>query len=157
MYEINQRDVPEQLVLTEQRHLTAPELPAWIGEATMRLIEIAHSFTGSDQNGPMFVIYHGEVNEDSDGPVEVCLPVKLNPENRAKAATRIEPAHREAYTRIRKSQVAFPHILSAYEAVEQWLHAHNVEMAGPPREVYFADFMTAGPDDEVCDIAFPVG
>src|SRR6478735_9133373 len=61
MYEINQRDVPEQLVLTEQRHITAPELPAWIGEATMRLIDTAYSFTGGDQNGPMFVIYHGEV------------------------------------------------------------------------------------------------
>ena len=24
-------------------------------------------------------------------------------------------------------------------------------------KVAFADFMTAGPDDEVCDIAFPVG
>jgi DNA-binding transcriptional MerR regulator len=156
MYEINQRDVPEQLVLTEQRHITAPELPAWIGEATMRLIDTAYSFTGGDQNGPMFVIYHGEVNEDSDGPVEVCLPVKLTPENRTRAATRIEPAHREAYTRIRKSQVAYPQILSAYEAVEQWLHANGVEIAGPPREVYFADFMAAGPDDEVCDIAFPV-
>jgi hypothetical protein len=29
-------------------------------------------------------------------------------------------------------------------------------MAASPREIYFTDFMNAGPDDEVCDIAFPI-
>ena len=32
----------------------------------------------------------------------------------------------------------------------------NGAVAGPPREVYFTDFVAAGPDDEVCDIAFPI-
>jgi hypothetical protein len=29
-------------------------------------------------------------------------------------------------------------------------------MAGSPREVYFNDFMNAAPDEESCDIAFPI-
>jgi DNA-binding transcriptional MerR regulator len=154
MFEIQQRDVPEQTVLTEQRHLTVSGLPQWIGEAGSRLIKTANEIGGG--TGPMLVIYHGEVNEDSDGPVEVCIPVSPTPEQAAQAATRIEPAHREAYTRIKKSQVAFPQILSAYEAVEQWINAKGAEMSASPREIYFADFMAAGPDDEVCDIAFPL-
>jgi effector-binding domain-containing protein len=103
----------------------------------------------------MFVVYHGEVNEDSDGPVEVCVPV--GPANGdTAAATRREPAHREAYVRITKAQVEYPQILSAYDAVAEWIGSHGHNVAGSPREVYFADWDAAGPTEEVCDIAFPM-
>jgi hypothetical protein len=71
-------------------------------------------------------------------------------------ALRFEPAHREAYVRLRKAQVAFPQILSAYDGVARWAAANNVEITGAPREIYFVDFRSAAPADEVCDVAFPV-
>src|SRR5215217_1249261 len=154
MYEIRQREVPEQLVLTEQRYIKVDGLSDWIGEATMRLMKTAEAHGGV--TAPMFVAYHGEVNQDSDGPVEVCLPIALSQAGAGDAAMRREPAHREAYTRITKAQVAFPQILSAYDAVAQWLTANGLTPSGSPREVYFAHFMAAAPTDEVCDIAFPL-
>ena len=153
MYDIQERDVPEQTVLTEQRHVRIPELSEWLPAAIGRLVETAEGHGGLA--GPVFVIYHGEINEDSDGPVEVCVPV---PEESATngVPVRLEPAHREAYTRITKAQVEFPQILSAYEAVDHWIRSQQRTVAGAPREVYFADWDAAGPTDEVCDIAFPV-
>ena len=71
-------------------------------------------------------------------------------------ALRFEPAHREAYVRLRKAQVAFPQILSAYDGIARWAAAKMVEITGAPREVYFADFASATPAEEVCDVAFPV-
>jgi DNA-binding transcriptional MerR regulator len=150
MYEIQERDVPEQLVLTEQRHVRVPELSEWLPGAIGRLVETAQA--GSGVAAPVFVVYHGEVNEDSDGPVEVCVPV----EEANESPTRVEPAHREVYTRITKAQVEYPQILSAYDAVAQWIEGEGRSVAGSPREVYFADWDAAGPTDEVCDIAFPV-
>jgi len=155
MYEIRERDVQEQLVFTEQQHVKVGELPAWIGAAMMRLMTSAQTYGG--QSGPSFVVYHGEVNEDGDGPVEVCVPIGLSREASADAAMRREPAHREAYARITKAQVEFPQILSAYDAVAQWIGANGRVVGGPPREVYFADWDAAGPADEVCDVAFPLG
>lgn len=154
MYEIHQRDVPEQLVLTEQRHVKADELPNWIMEASMRLEKAAQELGGVV--APAFVAYHGEVNQESDGPVEVCFPIALSQAGKSDVAMRREPAHREAYTRITKAQVAFPQILSAYDAVGQWLAKNGLTPTGSPREVYFADFGAAAPTDEVCDIAFPI-
>jgi DNA-binding transcriptional MerR regulator len=154
MYEIHERDVPEQAVVSEQRHVTVHGLTDWFDDCMPRLHGIAERHGGVA--GPAFIIYHGEVNEESDGPVEVCVPVDRERLATIDAATRIEPAHQEAYTRIRKAQVEFPQILDAYEAVEQWMAKNNREMIGSPREVYFADFMNAGPNDDVCDIAFPV-
>jgi DNA-binding transcriptional MerR regulator len=154
MFEIRQRDVPEQVVLTEQRHITAGELPTWIPVAMDRLLKSAEDHGGVA--GSPFVVYHGEVNEDSDGPVEVCVPVDPAREGAPNAAMRREPAHHEAYTRITKAQVEFPQILAAYEAVDQWIGANGRRMGDSPREVYFADWDAAGPNDEVCDVAFPL-
>jgi len=151
MYEILERDVSDQLVLTEQRHVRVPELGEWLPEAIGRLVQTADEHGGVA--APVFVVYHGEVNEDSDGPVEVCVPVGVEVPGHA---TRDEPAHREAYTRITKAQVEFPQILSAYEAVDSWIRSERRTMSGSPREVYFADWHAAGPTDDVCDIAFPV-
>jgi effector-binding domain-containing protein len=103
---------------------------------------------------------------ESDGPAESCVPVADEAAARAWAAergrgreftVRVEPAGRLAYTRITKAQVAHPQILAAFEAVEEWLAAEGLEQAGPCREVYFADWDAAGPQDPVCDVAFPVG
>jgi effector-binding domain-containing protein len=154
MYQIQERDVPEQVVLIEQRHVLVDELPSWIGAAGQRLIKSAEIHGG--QSGPMLVIYHGEVNQESDGPVEVCIPIGHANESANDAAIRNEPAHREAFVRITKDQVAYPQILSAFDAVAQWIDANGKQTTGAPRDVYFADWATAGPNDEVCDVSYPI-
>ncbi|MEU4448234.1 MerR family transcriptional regulator [Actinosynnema sp. NPDC050801] len=153
MYEIKQRDVPEQVVLTEQRHLLQPALEEWIAGSMARLVKAAEGH-GGVSDAP-FVVYHGEVNEDSDGPVESCVPIGADGPP-AGVAARVEPAHREAYVRLTKAQVVFPQILSAYDAVAVWIKDNGFAVHDAPREVYFADWDTAGPDDEVCDVAFPL-
>jgi effector-binding domain-containing protein len=70
---------------------------------------------------------------------------------------RREPAHREAYVRLTKAQVEFPQILSAYDAVHQWLTERGLRNSASPREVYFTDVLSAAPTDEVGDVAFPIG
>ncbi|MFF1293240.1 MULTISPECIES: MerR family transcriptional regulator [unclassified Streptomyces] len=155
--------LPEQVVITEKRHTLADELPAWIGASLGRL-ERASRECGGVTAAP-FVVYYSEVSMESDGPAESCVPVADEAAARAWAAehgrawetqVRVEPAQRFAYTRITKAQVAHPQILAAFEAVEEWITAQGLEQAGPCREIYFADWDAAGPDDAVCDVAFPV-
>ena len=153
MYEIQQREVPEQLVLTEQRHVRPEDLPVWIPAATERLAAAAAAYGGVA--AAPFVVYHGEVNEDGDGPVEVCVPIPAGTEGVAEAHRR-EPAHREAYTVITRAQCGYPQILSAYDAVFAWVQREGRPMGGAPREVYFADWAAAGEGDPVCDIAVPL-
>jgi DNA-binding transcriptional MerR regulator len=151
MYEVHERDVAEQLVFAERRHLTVPSLSEWIETSMGRLVAAAKEHGGVA--GPAFVVYYGEVNEDSDGPVECCVPIAAAT---PPALARTEPAHREAYVRLTKARVEYPQILSAYDAVAAWITEHGRTIAGAPREVYFADFHAAAPSDEVCDVAFPI-
>jgi DNA-binding transcriptional MerR regulator len=154
VYDIQTREVPEQKVLSTQRNITAGDLPAFIGEAFSRIFD--HLEAGGARAGASpFVVYHGEVGEDSDGPVEVCVPFDGALEPAGTLGIRLEPAHSEAYTRIPKRQVRFPEILRAYDAVADSLQERGQRMVLPPREVYFTDMAAAGDDDPVADIAFP--
>jgi len=155
MFEVRERDVPEQLVLSELRHVRVADLVGWLQQSIGRLVGRAHQQYGG-VFAPVFVIYHGEVNQDSDGPVEVCVPIAEGQATPPDTPTRREPAHREAYVRITKAQVEYPQILSAFDAVAQWLGARGLPGAGAPREIYFTDFAAAAPGDEVCDVAFPM-
>nr|WP_106437933.1 MerR family transcriptional regulator [Kitasatospora sp. SID7827] len=154
MYRIEQRDVPEQLVLTEQRRAKPHELDGFIGGATARLTALAEAHGGVA--AAPFVVYHGQVDEDNDGPVEVCVPIDPARAPGLTAAHRTEPAHREAYTTLTKAQVDYPQILSAYDAVCAWMERNGTPRAGAGREVYFADWAAAEPGDLVCDVAFPI-
>ncbi|MFD8304415.1 MerR family transcriptional regulator [Streptomyces sp. NPDC059690] len=156
-------DVPARVVITQSRHTLADELPAWIGASLGRL-EAAAGECGGVTAAP-YVVYHSEVSMESDGPAESCVPVADEAAARVWAErhgrtwetrVRVEPAQRLAYTRITKAQVAHPQIMAAFEAVEQWMAAEGLRPAGPCREVYFADWDAARPEDEVCDVAFPV-
>lgn len=73
----------------------------------------------------------------------------------ADARVRVEPARSEAYTRLTKSQVAFPDILAAYDSVEAWLKENGKKPSGSPREVYFAEWDNLAGEDPACDIAWP--
>ncbi|MEV5979105.1 MerR family transcriptional regulator [Streptomyces sp. NPDC052114] len=162
-FEVKTVDVPERYVISETRHVRAGELPAWIAGSAERLEGAARECGGMP--GAHYVVYHSEVTEESDGPAESCVPVADAAAARAWAqergrtadvTVRVEPAHRLAYTRITKAQVSYPQIIAAFDAVEAWVSEQGLTVTGPCREVYFADWTRTGPEDEVCDVAFPV-
>lgn len=163
-FEVQEADMPAQYVISQRRRTLVHELPAWIGGSLERLLAGARECGGAA--GAPFVVYHAEVGPESDGPAETCVPVRSRAaagawalkQGRAWGTTaREEPAHRIAYTRLIKAHVAFPQIVAAYEAVEEWIARQGLKVAGPSREIYFApDLTRAAPGDEVCDVAFPV-
>lgn len=154
MYEIRERDVPEQKVLTLQRHVHVKDLEGFIHEAGTELLG-ALAAAGLASTGPSFVVYHAKVDEDNDGPVEVCVPFEglLDPVGGQRL--RREPAHREAFATLTLAQTEFPGILGAYDAVDAHVRARGRSMCASPREVYFASPEGLAPDDPFCDVALP--
>jgi DNA-binding transcriptional MerR regulator len=152
--QVREREVPEQLVLAERRHVLLEELAGWIQPTLRRLTRAAERRGGCA--GDRFVIFHGEVSEDSDGPVEVCVPVASGRRPPAGVTARREPAHREAYVRLTRAQYEFPQVLSAYDLVAQWISGRGLSWAGSPREVQLAGAAGTEPADEVCDVAYPI-
>jgi hypothetical protein len=151
---VHERYVPEQLVLTEQRHVYLGQL-TWTQEATGRLVATASRCGGVA--GRRFIIFHGLVSTDSDGPVEVCVPVTHLPDDPAELAWRVEPAHHEAFIQVTRVQFEVPAILSVYDQLARWVSVAGHEQIGRPREVYTpgVEPLFAAADAHICDVAFP--
>lgn len=158
MYEVEVRRVPERRMLSMLKRVHEDEVVA-VSRATflvpLREAELPR-IEGVD--GAPFVIYHGEVSADSDGPIEWCRPL---PEDAADAAAarfpqfqlRTEPAHDEAF--VRRSNAATwtsTDAELAFRAILDWAVANGREPGGAVRVAYIANADTAksgqGPDGE---------
>jgi DNA-binding transcriptional MerR regulator len=155
MFPIQTRHVPAQRVMSIQRRLLAPQTDGFVAEARTAF---RRHLDGAGPTGPLTLIFHGIVDYESDGPLEVVLGCPPGTEPTDLIGIRTEPAHDEAFTTITKAQWDFPAILAAYDAV-----ACSPEVSTAPRsalscrEVYVADPAAIGADENVCDIAFPLG
>ena len=126
------RDVPEQVVITEQRMVDQAALESWLPGAMSRVHKAAgdaaagtvgqpYSAARTIPDEPVFiVIYEGNPNE-GETAVECCTPLQAGVPAPADAASRAIPAHREAYVRVTKSTVESGHIGDVYMAIEQWI------------------------------------
>jgi DNA-binding transcriptional MerR regulator len=121
MYDVVTKHVEEQPYVSREQRVYVRDLEQFISDTFK---ELGYAGAGS----PPFVLYHGPVNHEEDGPVEVCVP---NPD-----AEKRLPAGDVAFTAIAGAQCDFPEILGAYESVYRWAKDHGREPAGAPREIY---------------------
>jgi DNA-binding transcriptional MerR regulator len=121
MYDVVTKYVEEQPYVSRASRVYVRDLERFICDTFAEL-------GSAEAAAPPFVLYHGPVNHEEDGPVEACVP-KPDGENRL-------PAGEVAFTAISGAQCDFPEILGAYESVYRWAREHGREPAGSPREVY---------------------
>lgn len=153
MFEIAERDVPEQYVLFVRRHVDAAALPGFLAEASELLLGRLREVDAC-LSAPLFAVYHGLVGEDCEALVEVCAPTPNAVGPHGPFAVRIEPAHREAYTALPRR--GFAAMAAAHDAVGAWVAARGYGRGGPNREVYYPNRATAGPQEHVADVAVPL-
>ncbi len=158
-YDIQTRTIPERTLLSISRHLHAAETDAFFGEAFARLRGAAAGVEGIA--GCPFLVFYGEVSDDSDGPMELCRPVAPGTAVDQAAATagvqlRVEPAHDEVFIRLARKDMGWPALAPAVDALEAWTRDQRREPAGALRQVLIADQRTAAPATPVCDLSVPL-
>jgi len=153
-YEIQTRAMPRRTLLAISRHLRADETDAFFGDAFARLRSAAPGVEGVA--GCPFLVFYGEVSDDSDGPVELCRPVVPAGPVPADLQLRVEPAHEEVFIRLAMRDMGWPALAPAADALETWVRQQRREPAGALRQVLIADQRTAAPDTPVCDLSVPL-
>jgi hypothetical protein len=111
--------------------------------------------------GCPFLVFHGEVSDDSDGPVELCRPAAPGSALGHAAQTagvqlRVEPAHDEFFIRLAMEDMGWPALAPAVGALEAWTREQRREPSGALRQVLIADQRTATPATLVCDLTVPL-
>jgi DNA-binding transcriptional MerR regulator len=140
MFEVETKQVDKQRYVSRTARVRVDALERFI---TSTIDELMRDNAPSDH---AFTIYHGEVNETDDGPVEVCVPTEHG--------DRRLPAAEVAFTVAAGGQCSFPEIIGAYDAVALWAKEQGRELDGPPREIYRFD--PARGDEPRMEIAFPL-
>ena len=125
-------------VLSVLRRMRPDEMDHVITSEVDRLRTIAAT-AGLTVTGRPFGIFHGPITDDSNGPLEITLPVD----------GLLEPAEADGDLRsyrLSGGQVAerfaegrethFPEILAVYDEVHAWITSSGRTPVGPPREVW---------------------
>lgn len=108
---------------------TAADLPAHIERTAAALVQ--RGGANVDRTQPLVVVYHGEVSWESDGPIEVRVPV-LDED----AADGVEPEGAELVVDVPFGEVQFPTILRSFDAVRDAAARGAHRPSGSPREIY---------------------
>ena len=107
MYEVAVRDIPARSLLCLLRHASSEQEVWAMGKEVIGMLKAQPVPVPRIEGvaGAAFLIYYGEVNQDSDGPVEFCWPVPQDLAGQLAASfpgltLRTEPAHQEAYIHV---------------------------------------------------------
>ncbi|MBE9138249.1 MerR family transcriptional regulator [Nodosilinea sp. LEGE 07088] len=147
--EVNVKIVQPQRILSLTDRVTVERLDEHISSS----LETLYSLVGerNSATGSPFGIYHGPINHDDDGPIEVCIPVEGQTAKVENVASRELSSGQVAYVMLYGDQCRFPAILAGYDAVFDWIRHHGYEIADSPREIWHGQ----SGEDDCMEVALP--
>ncbi len=165
MYAVATRDIPARSVLSVKRSVQGIDGTWAFGKEFISILR-NHDLPKMDgRAGAFYCIWWGEVNDDSDGPLEWCRPVPTDQGEQLaldvpELVLRTEPAHREAFIQLgRFGQIEPAQWPLITQSLLDWSREHKVQPSDlGARLTYLADatvpeLETKGPD---CDFALPI-
>jgi len=152
-YEVTVKELAPQQVAALKRRTSLKSIGATIGEAFATLMTTMGK-AGVAPAGPPFIVYHEVIDEETDGDIEICVPVSRSFE--AEGDVRVaEVAGGPVASTVHHGPYA--EIGPAYHTLTGWIQDHGHEIGGPPREVYLTDPSgTSDPADNITEIDFPI-
>lgn len=144
MYDVTTRDIPERTLLCLKRHVNDQAAVWALGKEFVGYFKEQPQPVLEGKEGAMFLVFYGEVNADSDGPVEMCRPIpKDQAEELAtkypKLSLRTEPAHVEAAVHMGKEEMPEAEWQLAGESLITWAAEHRRRTGSGMRITYFAE------------------
>lgn len=136
MLDVRVKTVAPQPIISVTRRVKVEQLGDHM-QASLRQLHALAEQQGNGVTGAPFGIYHGPVNHDDDGPMEVCLPVRAMAQPTDDVAARELPGGTVAYVLLQGEHCEFPRILEGYDAVYDWIRQNGYETLEPPREVWY--------------------
>jgi DNA-binding transcriptional MerR regulator len=134
-FEVTIKSIPTQQVLSQTHHIKASKLD----ETILKTIETFRNLLAEQKleaaSAP-FGIFHGAINEQEDGPLEICMPVNGTVKGNGKIQVKQLQGGQAACVMTVGPETDFPVILGAYDAAADWVQKNGHEMAEPPREIW---------------------
>lgn len=134
-FEVQVKTIPDQQVLSLTRRVKVPNLDETISQSVSTLRELLQKQNAAPKDAP-FGIFHGAINEQEDGPIEICIPADGSLQAEGDIEVKQLQGGKAACVMTVGPQTDFPDILSAYDAAADWIQKNGYQMAESPREVW---------------------
>lgn len=142
--EVEERELLPQQVVSLTGHVLVSNLEQFIKDSLDTLNEYVTTQGGRISGAPLG-IYHGAINHEDDGPIEVCLPVEGAFRATGEVRLRELSGGRAAVVIVRDEYSSFPKIIEGYDAGYDWVVAQGYSHVEAPREVWVGDPLSQGP------------
>ena len=125
----------KQAIISSTHHITVDKLDDTIRDGVTRLQAIAEA--AGVQTGTPFGIYIGNIDHESDGPIEICLPTaELLTVTEEGITAREMPEEKVASVHLHEKECFFPDVLKGYDAIHDWLRQNGYKHVVPPHEIW---------------------
>ena len=135
-----------------RRHVSQADLVASFASDVL-VIRAFLDAGGASYGTEFWVLFHGAVGHDGDGPIETCVPYEGAIAPAGSIVLRQEPAQTMAFVPVTAADCRYPRIIGAYVALETWLGTSGRRADGPSRELYPVPWSDEG---VVAHVAQPV-
>ena len=136
--EVTVRTVAPQPIVSITRRVKVEQLDTHIRDSLKALYALVETQGGSPAGAPLG-IFHGPINHEDDGPIEVCLPIHGTIAAEGEAVPRELAGGKVASVMMTGDQCEFPAILKAYDLAHDWIRKHGYEPTESPREIWHSD------------------
>lgn len=133
--DVDVKTVDAQPVASMTVRVTVEGLDAAIRGSLDTLYAFVES-QGTTPAGAPLGIFHGPINHEADGPIEVCVPTTRLLAPTGDVTTRTLPAGMVASVTLLGADCEFPAILKAYDATFEWIHRNGYQPQAAPREIW---------------------
>ncbi|MCP3974214.1 MAG: MerR family transcriptional regulator [bacterium] len=151
-YDIEIIETSPQLVAATKVHMSLRRIGRDIGTGFGSLMQAL----GREQvapSGPPLIVYHEVIDEETEGDIEICVPVAKDISGDVDVYGRELEGGSMATT---VHHGPYDQIAPAYHTLTGWISEHGHEIAGPPREIYLNDPQTVAPEELLTRVEFPI-
>ena len=151
-YEVEIIEATPQLVAATKISTTLRRIGNDIGAGFGTLMQALGS-EGVTPSGPPLIVYHQVIDEDTEGDIEICVPV-AGPFSGKPSVYGRELEGGSMATTVHHGP--YQEIAPAYHTLIGWISERGHESAGPPREIYLNDPQTVAPEELLTRVEFPI-
>ena len=152
-YEVHVEEVNPQNVAAVRIRTNLSKISSDIGAGFGTLMQGLHR-GGAVPSGAPLAVYHDVIDQETDGDIEVCVPVGSPLSGGSDVYTRELEGGRVATT---MHLGPYEEISAAYQTLTSWIAENGHEIAGPPREIYLNDPQQVAPAELQTRIEYPIG
>lgn len=134
-FEVNVKQIPTQQVVSLTRHTKIDKIDATILQSVSALRALLQKQNATAKDAP-FGIFHGTIDEQEDGPIEVCIPADGNLTEEGDVRIKQLAGGEAACVMTVGTETDFPAIMGAYDAAADWIQKNGYQTIEPPREIW---------------------